>query len=202
MKSRFCSVRSLLGSERGSSTVLIILILLSLTVFSVLSIASAMSDHSLARKNASWIKAYYDTESKAERFLGALSEKLAAAERAAVSAPEDYAERAYFLHAKRELEQAVPNLPEDTRPSSFELYPSSDFEAPDFLSSDEVPSLYLTANIENRIIGEKGAETVQNIAISLEIILEHNTYMRIDGWREWQPEFDYGENGENIWTGE
>ncbi len=208
-------LKALLRSDKGSSTVLIILILLCLTVFSVLSIASSMSDYALASKNASWLKSYYETESKAEHFLGAVNEELSDAKNDASnfdnvpgnSPPtpydpnaEGHINRAYFLYANRKL-SSLMSLPEDRRPSSLELYPSSDFEAPDFLSSEEEPTLYLTANFEGVSRDKKGGETVQNIAVSLEITFEDGN-MHILGWREWQPEFDYGGRGMDIWTGE
>lgn len=59
-------LKSLFISNRGSSSVLVILIMVMLVVLGLLALMSTWADLKLARKNASWSKAYYSLDSKAE----------------------------------------------------------------------------------------------------------------------------------------
>lgn len=58
-----------LKSNKGSSTVLISLFLLTLLVFAVLSIAASASELKLARRNAETNKIYYSLDAEGKRFL-------------------------------------------------------------------------------------------------------------------------------------
>ncbi len=58
-----------LKSERGSSTVLISLFLLTLVIFAVVSIVSSAQELKLARRNAETNKIYYTLDSEGKRFL-------------------------------------------------------------------------------------------------------------------------------------
>jgi hypothetical protein len=58
-----------LKSERGSSTVLISLFLLSLVIFAVVSIVTSAQELKLARRNAETNKVYYTLDAEGKRFL-------------------------------------------------------------------------------------------------------------------------------------
>lgn len=58
-----------LKSEKGSSTVLISLLLLTLVIFAVVSIVSSASELKLARRNAETNKIYYSLDAEGKRFL-------------------------------------------------------------------------------------------------------------------------------------
>lgn len=60
---------SRLRSEKGSSTVLISLLLLTLVIFAVVSIVSSASELKLARRNAETNKIYYSLDAEGKRFL-------------------------------------------------------------------------------------------------------------------------------------
>ena len=67
---------NILKNRNGSSSVLIILILLSLTTFGVLSMISAYSDRKLAEKGMEWVKNYYELDSGGERWLSGVGSVL------------------------------------------------------------------------------------------------------------------------------
>lgn len=58
-----------LNSERGSSTVLISLFLLTLVVFAAAGIFSSLSELKLARRNAETNKIYYSLDAEGQRFI-------------------------------------------------------------------------------------------------------------------------------------
>lgn len=58
-----------LGSEKGSSTILITLLLVILFLFAVLSITTTSTELKLARRNAETNKSYYTLDSEGKRFL-------------------------------------------------------------------------------------------------------------------------------------
>ncbi len=59
----------MMKSNKGSSTILISLFLLTLLVFAVLSITSSASELKLARRNAETNKIYYSLDAEGKRFL-------------------------------------------------------------------------------------------------------------------------------------
>jgi hypothetical protein len=59
----------LLKSNKGSSSILLILILITLVVLGVTALVSSFADLKLARKNAEWMKNYYQLDSEAEKFV-------------------------------------------------------------------------------------------------------------------------------------
>jgi len=68
-----------LKSERGSSSVLVALVLIVLVVFSVLAVTTSAANLRLARKNADTVKAYYSLDSEGERFLNVIYNSIALA---------------------------------------------------------------------------------------------------------------------------
>ncbi len=61
----------------GTSSLILIFIILCLTVFGLLSLSSAGSDWKLARKNAESIRGYYEADSHAVEFVAMVEEALA-----------------------------------------------------------------------------------------------------------------------------
>lgn len=77
------SIRPLFRSERGSSSILVLLITITLVVFGVLSLVSAYANLKLSRKNAEWQKSYYSLDASGESLLQEIGSVLATAEGAA-----------------------------------------------------------------------------------------------------------------------
>ena len=69
MKSKCRSIIKFMNlkSENGSSSVLVIMIMLLLITFGVLAMMSSYSNLKIARKHAEWTKSYYQLESIAEK---------------------------------------------------------------------------------------------------------------------------------------
>ena len=75
--------KQLLRNNRGSSSVLVILIMVTLAVLGLLALMSTWSGLKLSRKNADWAKAYYTLDSKAEFLLSGIDSCLKDAAEAA-----------------------------------------------------------------------------------------------------------------------
>ncbi len=67
----------------GTSSLILIFIILCLTVFGLLSLSSAVSDLKLALKNGESVKGYYEADSKAVEFTAMVEDVLAGCSKAA-----------------------------------------------------------------------------------------------------------------------
>ena len=93
----------------GSSSLLVVFLVLAIMIFAVLSFVSAKNDYEYSVKMASWKQAYYRACNRAEETLQALSNELAAA------SPESYPDRDGFLipiDDNRSLSVAYEILPQ------------------------------------------------------------------------------------------
>ncbi len=61
----------------GASSILLILVVLSLTLFASLALIQARSDAALTKKTAAGIAAYYDADARAQAIIAALDDALA-----------------------------------------------------------------------------------------------------------------------------
>lgn len=66
----------------GSSSLILIFIILSLSVFGLLSLTSARSDLALAQKNAQAVQGYYEADMMGEQFVQMVDQALQASENA------------------------------------------------------------------------------------------------------------------------
>lgn len=64
------------NNERGSSSILVVLVFLMLGIFSVLGMMSSYSEYKLALKNAEWNREYYILEGKAQAFTAGMDKLL------------------------------------------------------------------------------------------------------------------------------
>lgn len=101
-------LQSFFISNRGSSSVLVILIMVMLVVLGLLALMSTWSELKLARKNASWSTVYYSLDSKAEICLAEIDTCLLDAEESADNyiMTKDY-ERPESSYLPSNLQQAV-----------------------------------------------------------------------------------------------
>jgi flagellar basal body-associated protein FliL len=76
-------IKAAVISDRGSSSVLVILIMVMLVVLGLLALISTWSGLKLARKNASWTTTYYELDSLAENRLAEMDACLMEAEQSA-----------------------------------------------------------------------------------------------------------------------
>ncbi len=65
----------------GASSILLILVVVSLTLFASLALLQARSDAALTDKTAVSTDAYYDADARAQRLIAALDDALAAGEK-------------------------------------------------------------------------------------------------------------------------
>ena len=67
------------GIQIGTSSLVVIFVILALTVFAVLSLTRVLADDRLSDRSAQWAVDYYDADCKAEETLAAIDKKVAAA---------------------------------------------------------------------------------------------------------------------------
>lgn len=70
-----CSRKST-NRRRGSSSVLIMMVMIFLVSLGVLLLVSARSNLTLSKKNAQWVQGYYDLESLANQHYSIIKEKI------------------------------------------------------------------------------------------------------------------------------
>lgn len=93
-------------SNRGTSSILVILIMVTLIVLGLLALMSTWSELKLARKNADWVKTCYIMDAKAEGILSGIDSTLTEAGKAA----SDYiAQKSYEKTESGILPAAVQN---------------------------------------------------------------------------------------------
>jgi len=73
--------RNVLSNQKGSASVIVILVMLMLVVFGVLAFVSAGSSLRLAQKNAAMTQEYYKLDAMAEQATAQASETLKSSER-------------------------------------------------------------------------------------------------------------------------
>ena len=62
------------GIQIGTSSLVLIFVILSLTVFAVLSLTRVLADDRLSDRSADWVAAYYEADCKAEEMLKSINE--------------------------------------------------------------------------------------------------------------------------------
>lgn len=100
------------GVGVGSSSILVIFILLCLTTFATLSMVSANSDLKLTEKMAASTRAYYDADARAELILAEIDGVLW--ERWNAAGPESYADAVLAEMASREQITEAVQEPDGT----------------------------------------------------------------------------------------
>lgn len=62
------------GIQIGTSSLVLIFVILALTVFAVLSLTRVLADDRLSDRSADWVAAYYEADCKAEEMLKSINE--------------------------------------------------------------------------------------------------------------------------------
>ena len=62
------------GIQIGTSSLVVIFVILALTVFAVLSLTRVLADDRLSDRSADWVAAYYEADCKAEEILKSINE--------------------------------------------------------------------------------------------------------------------------------
>lgn len=78
-------IRKVFNKKKGSSSIMVILIMLTLVVFGVLALMSSYSDLKLSKKNANWLEKYYDLDAKGEKLISEIDSRLSQASKKAKS---------------------------------------------------------------------------------------------------------------------
>jgi hypothetical protein len=169
--------------KKGSSSIMVILVMLTLVVFGVLALMSSYSDLKLSKKNANWLKGYYELDARGEELVSQIDTKLeASAEKALIGNKLDRDK--YVGLAEKELNNL--NLGENSR-------------------------LQMTKNADKLLINMQITDKVNNLlAISLEVTVpdkynnsskETIKYSKVVKWEQKPQNFKY-DNTIQLWDGE
>lgn len=166
---------SRLRSRRGLASALIIMLLVLLVFFGVLSLVTSAADYRLAQKRAAWNKDFYQADSEAVRIMAALDDYCGALDSDSLQ-PEKLKESLDgWLSGQAGLLSSQTVLTED---GSYLLL--------------------------DALVGQR-ADSGQGIAMRLRVatgtLPAGSGRISVEGWSQWQPEFDYSGSEGGIWKG-
>ncbi|WP_418752082.1 hypothetical protein [Frisingicoccus sp.] len=149
----------------GSSSLLIVFLVLCLTTFAILSLSSAQSDYSFSKRSAEHKTEYYEASSRAEMILGEIDQILA-----------ETAEQVNAAQKNAVQEKA------DSELASFELAAAARLDGKEI---DNIP-LSCTGTEGETIISYQvpsGAKQALNVSLLITNDSEHENYYKIQAWQ-------------------
>ena len=149
----------------GSSSLLIVFLVLCLTTFAILSLSSAQSDYSFSKRSAEHKTEYYEASSRAEMILGEIDQILA-----------ETAEQVNAAQKNAVQEKA------DSELASFELAAAARLDGKEI---DNIP-LSCTGTEGETVISYQvpsGAKQALNISLLITNDSEHENYYKIQAWQ-------------------
>lgn len=149
----------------GSSSLLIVFLVLCLTTFAILSLSSAQSDYSFSKRSAEHKTEYYEASSRAEMILGEIDQILA-----------ETAEQVNAAQKNAVQEKA------DSELASFELAAAARLDGKEI---DNIP-LSCTGTEEGTVISYQvpsGAKQALNVSLLITNDSEHENYYKIQAWQ-------------------
>lgn len=149
----------------GSSSLLIVFLVLCLTTFAILSLSSAQSDYSFSKRSAEHKTEYYEASSRAEMILGEIDQILA-----------ETAEQVNAAQKNAVQENA------DSELASFELAAAARLDGKEI---DNIP-LSCTGTEEETVISYQvpsGAKQALNVSLLITNDSEHENYYKIQAWQ-------------------
>lgn len=149
----------------GSSSLLIVFLVLCLTTFAILSLSSAQSDYSFSKKFAEHKTEYYEASSRAEMILGEIDQVLAETAEQVNAAQKNTAQK----NADSEL-------------ASFELAVTARLDGKEI---NNIPLSCTGAEGETVISYQVPSGTKQALNVSLLVTndSEHENYYKIQTWQ-------------------
>lgn len=149
----------------GSSSLLIVFLVLCLTSFAILSLSSAQSDYSFSKRSAEHKTEYYEASSRAEMILGEIDQILA-----------ETAEQVNAAQKNAVQENA------DSELASFELAAAARLDGKEI---DNIPLSCTGAEGETVISYQvpSGAKQALNVSLLITNDSEHENYYKIQAWQ-------------------
>lgn len=168
-----------IASKKGSSTLLIALLLITLVVFGLLSITTTASELRLAKRNAESHKDFYALDSEGTKLLSSVQMLM---EEASSKVGQKTTPDVYLEELGRLLDRDFPNLRKD------------------FSEENGIPVLI----VKKTFALDNGGYN-KNLSIALAInapgqIIKSEDTLRILEWRLWQEPFEYTQTTE-LWEG-
>ncbi len=149
----------------GSSSLLMVFLVLCLTSFAILSLSSAQSDYSFSKKFAEHRTEYYEASSRAEMILGEIDQILAETAAQVTTAQKNTAQK----NADSEL-------------ASFELAVTALLDGKEI---DNIP-LSCTGDSGETVISYQvpsGAKQALNVSLLVTNDSKHENYYKIQAWQ-------------------
>lgn len=202
-------IRKLIKDERGSSSILVIILMVVLLVFGLAVLTTSLSNLRLSEKKRNWLDDYYSVEAKAWYRIAVVDQLLieSAEEANSMVRSGDYMD-IYMLDEATNLDElygVFAYVYQDIAQTTLRNYIESDPTSVLMMSYDnaikvnggyEIPTTTLTFNVaSDESDYPKHIEVTLDILIPTESNTEENLVMMkrydIKGFVEWQPPFEY-----------
>lgn len=154
----------------GSSSLLMVFLVLCLTTFAILSLSSAQSDYSFSKKFAEHKTEYYEASSRAEMILGEIDQILAETAKQVTAAQNNAAQNSTVQNSA------------DSELASFELAVTARIDGKEI---DNIPLSCTGAEGETVISYQvpSGEKQALNVSLLLTNDSEYENYYKIQAWQ-------------------
>ena len=164
----------------GSSSLLMVFLVLCLTTFAILSLSSAQSDYSFSKKFAEHKTEYYEASSKAEMILGEIDQILAETAKQVTAAQNNAAQNSTAQNNAAQNNAVQNNA--DSELSSFELAVTARIDGKEI---DNIP-LFCTGTEGETVISYQvpsGEKQALNVSLLVTNDSEYENYYKIQAWQ-------------------
>lgn len=164
----------------GSSSLLMVFLVLCLTTFAILSLSSAQSDYSFSKKFAEHKTEYYEASSRAEMILGEIDQILAETAKQVTAAQNNAAQNSTAQNSTAQNNAAQNSA--DSELASFELAVTARIDGKEI---DNIPLSCTGAEGETVISYQvpSGEKQALNVSLLVTNDSEYENYYKIQAWQ-------------------
>ena len=164
----------------GSSSLLMVFLVLCLTTFAILSLSSAQSDYSFSKKFAEHKTEYYEASSRAEMILGEIDQILAETAKQVTAAQNNAAQNSTAQNNAAQNNAAQNSA--DSELASFELAVTARIDGKEI---DNIPLSCTGAEGETVISYQvpSGEKQALNVSLLVTNDSKYENYYKIQAWQ-------------------
>ena len=164
----------------GSSSLLMVFLVLCLTTFAILALSSAQSDYSFSKKFAEHKTEYYEASSRAEMILGEIDQILAETAKQVTAAQNNAAQNSTAQNSTAQNNAAQNSA--DSELASFELAVTARIDGKEI---DNIPLSCTGAEGETVISYQvpSGEKQALNVSLLVTNDSEYENYYKIQAWQ-------------------
>jgi len=164
----------------GSSSLLMVFLVLCLTTFAILSLSSAQSDYSFSKKFAEHKTEYYEASSRAEMILGEIDQILAETSKQVTAAQNNAVQNSAAQNSAAQNNTAQNSA--DSELASFELAVTARIDGKEI---DNIPLSCTGAEGETVISYQvpSGEKQALNVSLLVTNDSEYENYYKIQAWQ-------------------